>query len=222
MHSLSIVINARLKSTRVPNKLLRPFSNSTLFEIALEKISKIEFVDFIFVGIADDELISIAENYPKIKILKRDLESVRKGTHKQTLTFKHYFQIPTDFIMTVNPCQPLLSLESIKKGVDFFHNTEYNSYTSCIKIADWIFDEKGEPLTNRNKNNLTTNNLDYYKGSHSFHIINKKFFQKNQYMWNFKSNDPALIEIENPIETLDVDTENEFEFTEFMYNKLIK
>ena len=78
MRELSIVINARTKSTRVPNKLLRPFANTTLFEIALKKLSKIDFVNDIYLGIGDKELIDIAEKYKRFKILRRDPESIKK------------------------------------------------------------------------------------------------------------------------------------------------
>ena len=32
------IIQARTQSTRVPNKMLRPFAHSSLFEIAIEKV----------------------------------------------------------------------------------------------------------------------------------------------------------------------------------------
>ena len=90
MKNISIVFNARVSSTRVPNKLLRPFANSSLFEIALEKLSKAKFVDNVYVGIGDEDLIEIAKKYPDIKILRREKDAIKKGTHDQRITFRHY------------------------------------------------------------------------------------------------------------------------------------
>lgn len=221
MRELSIVINARIKSTRVPNKLLRPFANTTLFEIALKKLSKIDFVNDIYLGIGDKELIDIAENYKRFKILKRDPKSIKKGTHEQKITFEHYNRIKSKYIMVINPCQPLLDLKTLKFAVDFFMKTNFESYTSVIKTSDWIFDSDGNPITNKNHLDVTSNNKAFYKGCHSFHIINKTFFQKNGYMWNFNSNDPALIEIPNE-NVHDIDDEEDFKYVEFCYKHRIK
>ena len=43
MKSISAVINARKGSTRVSNKLLRPFADTSLIELALSKLNKMNF-----------------------------------------------------------------------------------------------------------------------------------------------------------------------------------
>ena len=59
------VIQARTQSTRVPNKMLKPFGGSNLFEIAIQKIlnSKIIPKDNFYLSVMDDELIEIAKKY---------------------------------------------------------------------------------------------------------------------------------------------------------------
>ena len=219
MKNISIVFNARVSSTRVPNKLLRPFANSSLFEIALEKLSKAKFVDNVYVGIGDEELIEIAKKYPNIKILKREKDAIKKGTHDQRITFRHYGMIKTDYIMVVNPCQPLLSLETLENVVNDFQTTNCISYTAAVKTGDWIFNSNGEALTIIDKNNVTTNkDTSFYKGCHSFHIINKNLFIKNGYHWEFKKNDPGLILIPED-EIFDVDSIIDFDYTENQYLK---
>ena len=37
---ICVLVQARLGSTRVPGKMLRPFTNTTLVDILLEKLSK--------------------------------------------------------------------------------------------------------------------------------------------------------------------------------------
>lgn len=215
--TISIVINARLSSTRVPNKLLRPFANSSLFEIALNKYSKASFVKNIYVGIGDEKLISIAEKFPKIKILKRDLDAIKKGTHPQNITFRHYGLVDSEYILVVNPCQPLLSINTLKMAVNHFMNSDAKSYTAAIKTGDWIFNSNGEALTIVDKKNVTTNkDTSFFKGCHSFHIINKSLFMKNGYHWEFKIDDPALILVPEE-ETFDVDSEIDFKYTEYQY-----
>jgi len=219
MKNISIVFNARVSSTRVPNKLLRPFANSSLFEIALKKLSKAKFIDNVYVGIGDEELVEIAKKYPNIKILRREKDAIKKGTHDQRITFRHYGLIETDYIMVVNPCQPLLSLETLERAVNHFKTVEAISYTAGVKTGDWIFNSNGEALTIVDKNNVTTNkDTSFYKGCHSFHIINKNLFVKNGYHWEFKINDPAIILVPEE-EVFDVDSLIDFDYTENQYLK---
>ena len=51
--------------------------------------------------------------------------------------------------MWINPCHPLLSIETIKKAVIEFQKFNYNSYTSVIKTQDWIFNDEGYAVTNK-------------------------------------------------------------------------
>jgi len=219
MKEISIVINARLSSSRVPNKLLRPFANTTLFEIALRKISNIKFARNIYAGLGDSELIKIAQNYPKVKVLRRDSAATSKGTHPQVVTFAHYRYVESDYIFIINPCQPLLSIKTIENAFQVFQSTDFTSYTAAVPTGDWIFDAEGNPVTNKDKTNVTTNkDITFLKASHSFHIIQRDTFLRNGFHWKFEKRDPALILVPKD-EIYDVDEENEFLITEFMYKK---
>ena len=61
MKSISAVINARKGSTRVRNKLLRTFANTTLIEIALSKLNKMDFFDKRYLGVAEEEFKILKE-----------------------------------------------------------------------------------------------------------------------------------------------------------------
>ena len=59
------IIQARTQSTRVPNKMLRSFAHSNLFEIAIEKILQSSIIpkDNFYLSVMDDELINIAKKH---------------------------------------------------------------------------------------------------------------------------------------------------------------
>ena len=61
------IVQARTQSTRVPNKMLKPFANSNLFEITVNKIIQSSFIpkDNFYLSIMDNELIEIAKKYEK-------------------------------------------------------------------------------------------------------------------------------------------------------------
>lgn len=222
MKSISAVLNTRYNSTRLPGKALRPFCGTTLFEIALERLSKLDFFDCRFVGIGDKEFDGYVDKYDNVEVLQRTPESVSKGIHPQPITYAHFFRVPTKYIMILNICSPVLSIDTIRRAYDCFQDTNFNSYTAACVTKDWVFDSNSNPLTNKDKNNVTTNknpNLFFYKATHSFHIINKDRFKKNGYLWSFTKDDPHCIEIPEE-ENVDVDTELDFKFAEFRYRSV--
>ena len=105
---------------------------------------------------------------------------------------------------------------------NYFQKSNYKSYTAVYKIRDWIFDSNGSALTNKNPKNLTTNQGNFsFKAAHAFHIINVKRYSKEKIHWQFKKNDPHLIEI--PLsEAIDIDTPSDFLYAQAVYKKKIK
>ena len=57
------IIQARLNSQRVPNKMLKPFKESNLFRIAMTKVLLSDYIpkDNFYVSVYEQELIDEAE-----------------------------------------------------------------------------------------------------------------------------------------------------------------
>jgi CMP-N-acetylneuraminic acid synthetase len=219
MKSISVVINARLGSTRVPQKLVKPFAECSLIEIALSKLDRMDFFEHRYLAVAERDLIELGSKYKNVEILERDAAAVKKGVNPLTVTFEHYLRVPSDYIFVFNPCLPCIRVETIKKAFDYFQETNFNSYTAVIPTGEWIFDSEGNALTNSDPRNATTNkNMTFMKACHAFHIINKNFFSENGVLWTFNLDDPHLIEIPEH-EAVDVDTENEFTLAEIIYKE---
>ena len=221
MKTVSAVINARKGSTRVPNKLLRRFSDSSLIEIALEKLNKMDFFEKKYLAIAEEEFEKLLVKYINVELLKRNKEAVKRGVNPLSVTFAHYLGIDRDYVFVFNPCLPCISIDSIKSAFDYFQKTDFISYTAVVSTGDWIFSNEGKPLTNVDPKNATTNkNISFKKGCHAFHIIPIKRFRDKGILWEFDVNDPHLIEIPSE-EAIDVDTLPEFYAAEILYNEKI-
>jgi CMP-N-acetylneuraminic acid synthetase len=221
---ISAVINARMDSSRVPNKMIRPFAGTSLIEIALRKLDKLHFFNYRFFAVAEDELIKLARKYPNIEILERKPEAVAKGPHPATVTFEHYLRIPTPHIFVINACAAFISIEIIQRAFEIFQDTDFRSYMSAIPTREWIFTKDGIPVTHKDPYALqnTSDGPVYYKAAHSFYIINKDYFKEtNGILWTLTPNDPYLIEIP-PDSAIDVDTEIQFHFASFLYERMIK
>lgn len=219
MKSISVVTNARLGSTRVPQKLMRPFAGSSLIEIALSKLDKMDFFEHRYLAVAERELTDLGSKYENVEILERDPAAVKKGVNPLTVTFEHYLRVPSDYIFVFNPCLPCIRVETIKKAFDYFQETNFNSYTAVIPTGDWVFDSEGNALTNSDPRNATTNNdLFFLKGCHAFHIVKKSYFREHGILWPFERDNPHLVRVPGN-EAVDVDTLNEFELAELIYRR---
>lgn len=222
MKSISIVINARLQSSRLPNKMILPFSKTTLINIALEKINNLMFFQHRFLAIYDDQLRKEGKKYKNIEIINRDYNEVRKGIVKLEDRFLYFQSIPTDYIFLLNPCCPLTSFDTIKKAFDYFQETNYESYTSVIETRDWIFELDSNCITRKDYTNVATNKGDvFYKATHMFHIVNRKRFLKDKILWTFTKNDPHCISISED-EYVDIDNYREFKIAEYLYENRLE
>ncbi len=219
--TFSALINARLQSTRLPRKMLLPFAGTNLVSIALDKLNRLKLIDSRYFAAAEDELLDVARNYENVKILKRSLESIAPGYNGNAIVFQHCLDIKEDYIIWINACSSMLSIGTLGKAIEHVRKTEFNSYTSVIKTTDWIFDEDGEPVTNKMPSMISTaHSKTYYKVTHAFHILRREVFIKNFIPWALTKNDPALIEIPEE-ETYDVNTLMEFQIAEAAYSRLL-
>jgi CMP-N-acetylneuraminic acid synthetase len=219
MTTIAVIINARTSSSRLPRKLVLPFAGTTLIDIALEKLDRMHFFAHRYFAAAEPELLDRAAQCDHVEVLARNAEAVRPGYNDHRKVFAHYEQVMADYIFWLNPCHPLLSIETVEMAARSVLETRHNSYTSVVPTTDWIFDESGHPVTNKEATMLSTaHSQKFFKVAHAFHAFDKKFFLKEYQCWTLTENDPAMLEI--PIEeSYDVNDEIEFRIAEYMYER---
>ena len=223
MRPISVLVNARIDSSRLKHKMIRSFGGTTLLDIALEKMNSLDFFEHRFLAVAETELKEIGRRYTNVEIMERKLESVAKGPHHPMITFEHYTRIPTKYFFVINACHAFLTVNTIRKAYDIFQETTYRSYISAAPTREWIFSPDGVALTHKDSNALqnTSHGEIFYKATHAFYIADRDYFTgSNGKLWTLEQNDPYLILM--PVdEAFDVDTKYEFEFSDFLYKKLI-
>lgn len=224
MKPISVIINARLSSSRMQSKMIRPFCGTNLLEIALGKLDKLDYFEHRFLAVAEEELMGKAEKYKNVEILRRNKESVAPGPHHPLITFEHYTRVPTEYFFVINSCSVFLTLDTIKSAYDIFQQTNFRAYMSAVETRDWIFDQDGKPITHIDPDAYqnTSDGRIFFRATHAFYIANRDYFsQNNGKLWNLKINDPYLISM--PIEeSFDIDTDFDFEVSQSLYmNKFL-
>ena len=125
INDIAFIVQSRKGSTRVKNKMLRPFMDSCLFEIAIKKVLNSSVIpkENFYVSVYDDEFIDIANKYG-VNVYHRSEDSIVEpvelpvvlGWHKD-LPKKYKYWV------SINGCNPILSIETIDNFVNSFINS---------------------------------------------------------------------------------------------------
>ena len=131
MKSIAAIIHARKDSTRCPNKHLRPLGDTTLIDIALENLSKLD-VDEKYLAVYDQELKDKVIN--GVQILHRDYDSVAPGNCHHSVMYKHLKNVESEFILNYNPCQPFLQVDKLNHCIRVFKESRMKSMITVKKV----------------------------------------------------------------------------------------
>ena len=217
--NVDIVINARTASTRISNKLLRPFCDTNLISIALDRM--LELKDYnCYLAVADQELIDLYDKKyagTHIQLLLRSPGAVTKGFNDYSVAWEHYNRVNGSHILCMNPCLPFVQPSTYIKAIQYFLKNDHIKTLTSVKSSENLFfyDNK---IINAPKDGLirTVQNMEIYEMAHAFHIFDKNYFMENGSFWDYSENNPAFFEI-NKIEAIDVDEPLDFIIAEKLY-----
>lgn len=226
MKKILLLGMAREGSTRCPNKMVRDFNGTTIFDIYLQKLQEINEACFanlfsdvaIAVSSNDKTLWNIANSYP-LRLIERNNVSIKQGA-KLNEVFNYLEDCKQDYVMWVNGCFPYLQTETISCAGAFFKETDSVKGLHCIKKRSNWFWLNNKPLNIKSKSHSRTqDSLPIYESVHCFHIFNRKYLLDNCAYWDFTEDNPYLYEVEDGVEFLDIDTELDFEICNALYKK---
>ncbi len=219
MKSILLLGLAREGSTRLKNKMTREIYNGeSLFDIYLKKFEELHklatpFKDFFMAICPEDKKLWKMASNSSIPIISRSKKSVT-GLRKlsELLECLESFKDKYKYVMVVNGCLPFLTVDTIIKAGNYFKNSiTSKSMISVIKRQNWYWNENSKIINKKNPKDMATQNTPpVYETVHTFHTAPIKRLLNHDKFWMMKPNDPALFEINNAKECLDIDTEEDF------------
>ncbi|MCR4694291.1 MAG: acylneuraminate cytidylyltransferase family protein [Pseudobutyrivibrio sp.] len=216
---ISAVIPVREGSSRVKNKNIRSFGNSSLLEIKIDQLKRINRIDHIIVSSDSNKMLNIAKEKGVIAIERPDIYCDEKSkSFNEVVSYIAKEQVQDD-IMMWTPCVcPLLSDRSLVEGIKLFENVneKYDSIATATLIKEYIFDENG-PINFSVANHVKSQDLPNWH-----YIVNGFFIAKREAMenWGFVYGpNPYLFEI-NKYEAIDIDDILDFDVAEMLYLKM--
>ena len=220
MKTLAGIIHARKDSTRCPNKHLRDLNGTTLIDIALEKLSKLD-LDEKYLAVYDQELKD--KVIDGVQILHREYESVAPGNCHHSVMYKHLNDVKSDFIVNYNPCQPFLDVDKLNHCIRVFKESRMLSMITVKKNRNffWNMSEGREPVNFQPNDRLSTTAGPWlYEATHSLVFYEKNYMLKEWELFpNTKDNPHPLITDWDEEEYLDVDTETDFEIVKYFHKR---
>jgi CMP-N-acetylneuraminic acid synthetase len=213
---IKALVAVRSGSVRVINKNMKPFAGSSLLEVKLRQLQRINGLAGIIVNSNDDEMLELA--------LRLGCEAVKRDEHyaSNSVSMSDVYQnmaenADTDIIMYANCTNPLLEDQTIERAIDLFKtlNGQFDSLNSAHLVKEFLFRDN-MPINYDLQHQPRSQDLpDIYALNFAINILAK------QTMINCKNvigSTPYIWGIDD-IEATDIDNVIDFEFAEFVFDR---
>ena len=225
INEVCFIVQARKQSTRVPNKMLRPFANSNLFTIAIDKVLSTKIIpkENFYVSIMDPEFKEIAEERG-VNVFIRSPDSVVEPLTLQK-AFEWHDKLKYKYFVIINACNPLLKSSTITSFVSNFLKSDSRGQFAVMEKKTFFFDKEGKMVSRFNgpdkfKATLETKLVEpLYEAAHSLYAGTLEDIGKDIYMGSFaRPGDPDLF-VMDEIEAFDIDWPWQFDIAEKMFSE---
>lgn len=213
MKKLVAVIPVRAGSQRVKDKNVRPFAGKSLLEHKLEVIKDLPVEDII-VNTDSEEAIEIAQ---KAGVSFHRREPYYASSKCSNSEFHHYLAKVTDSenILIAQVTAPLITRESYEKAIQIFYEKDCDSLMSVKVLKEFIW-YNGRPLNYSLDNLPNSQDLpEYLVPTFGLVVVNRNAMLESR---SYIGKNPFFYKV-TQMEAIDIDTELDFEFAEFMYQK---
>ena len=219
VNDVCLIVQARLGSQRIPNKMIKKFSNTTLIDICLNKLSNSNYIPNknIYISAHEKEIINIAKKYD-VQIYNRSLESALSEGTPMKLMYEWWDKIPFKYCVLVNACNPFLKIETIEQFYKKYLTSNKNGMFAVMEKKNYYWRSDGSIITPLKEDVMNTKTADsIYEAAHCLYASALDGIGSGVWMGNF--NEPNSIEL-YPIEeqqAFDIDYPWQFTAAESMW-----
>ena len=148
INDICLIVQARLGSTRVPGKMLRPFAGTTLVDILFNKLksSKVIPKENIYFSAYEDELKEVGKKHG-INIFDRSKQSAFSEGEPLTEIYEWHDKLPFKYAVVVSACNPLLKIETIDNFFKEYLNSDKDGLFGVFEKKTYYWNTDGEPIT---------------------------------------------------------------------------
>lgn len=217
-----ILVQARLGSTRVPQKMIREFAGSTLVDILFEKLTKSKVIpkENIWLSAYEDELKTIADKWG-INIYHRSKESAYEESQMKVI-FEWYNKLPYKYVILVSACNPLLKIETIDNFIQTFLESDRPGAFAVIEKKTYYWGSDGNTITDWGGSRVMNTKFvkPIFEAAHCLYASPMDIIEDGLLMDTEYPPRPELF-VMDELEAFDIDYEWQFNVGETLYNTLI-
>ena len=220
-NDICVLVQARLGSQRVPNKMLRPFTDSTLVDILLNKLKKSKILDIkdVIFAVHEPELIEVGKKHG-VTIFERSKKSAMSEGRPLSELYEWHDKLPYKYTIVVSACNPLLKIETIDNFITKFINSEKEGAFAVFEKKTYYWDKTGKSITDWGDFNIMNTKFvePVYEAAHCLYASRLDIIKDDYWMDTNTPPNPELVVI-NELETFDIDYEWQFNLGELLYSK---
>lgn len=202
----------RVSSSRCPNKMIRPFHDTTLTDICLTKFAKLR--NNVFFAGYEEVFKEKCARY-RVPFVQRTQESTLVDEPASKI-YEFLRSQPYEYFLQVNACIPFLRTSTIVEFLERCASDRRPSF-GVFRKKNYFVNLNGAPINW--DTDLTTINTKkvapLYEFAHVFYFFKKDYFIKHGWCWDW--NEVRYIEVPEGLETFDIDTEEEFFIAETLW-----
>lgn len=213
---MKALVAVRSGSVRVENKNVRPFAGSSLLELKLKQLVRIQQLDGIVVNSNDDGMLAIAERYG-CETVKRDPVYASNEVSMSDVYVNMAQHCATDIILYTNVTNPLLADGSIIRAIGEYTRScdRFDSLNSAHLVKEFLF-LNGKPLNYDLRQQPRSQDLpDIMALNFAVNIIPRDVMIACRNVVGLR---PMLFLLDE-IEATDIDTQADFDFAELVMKR---
>lgn len=217
---IAFIVQARLNSQRLKNKMIKSFDNTNLFEILLDKINKSNLIpeENVYLSIYEKELKEIAKNY-NFNIFERSYRSANEDDDIK-LIYEWWDKIPYKYVVLISACNPLLKLQTIDSFTKDFMSSEKEGSFAVFEKKTYYWNQQGQAITDWKNSKIMNTKIvsPIYEAGHCLYASRLSFLNNGCWMDNKIPPNPNLF-IVDELECFDIDYEWQFNIAEKLYRE---
>ena len=207
-------------SERVPNKNMRDFFGKPLYHWIINNLLLSQYISEIIINTDSEEIADNARENFKVTIHKRPKYLLDIDSNEANQIIEYDIQnTKGEFFIQSHSTNPLLSNKTIDKAIEVFFRVKNQSLFSVTEVFKRYYNFENEPINHDPMSLVKTQNMKpVYEENSCIYIFSRKSFNENK---NRIDRNPYLFKIKE-LEAVDIDYPLDFEFAEFIADKIYK
>ncbi len=207
------MVPVRAGSTRVPNKNTRPFGDTSLLQLKLKLLNKVENIEQIVVSTDCEVSADIALKEGAKVQWRNEYYAGSSITNDQ-----HWFHIaqttPDDIVFLAQVTSPLLRVSSMQAALNSFLSTDTHDSVNTVSVEKKFLWKDGKPMNYKESFTPKSQDLpDIFSLNFAITIISRQTMMERKNVVGYK---PEFFELDK-VESLDIDDFVDFKIAELMY-----